>query len=99
MKKYFIIDHSTKKIECITILWWVLVLLFIHLTSRLASTFSCTLYHAFTLSKYKRLKFYKLKLSSDSSWAHDLLLFLPIASFNFEDTITNMAYQNNHNKN
>jgi hypothetical protein len=49
MKKHLIIYHSTKKVECITILWWVLVLLFVHLTSRLTSTFSCTLYHAFTL--------------------------------------------------
>jgi hypothetical protein len=48
MKKYLVIYHSTKKIECITILWWVLVLLFVHLTSRLASTFRCTLYCAFT---------------------------------------------------
>ncbi len=48
MKKYLIIYHSTKKIECITILWWVLVLLFVHLTSRLISTFSCTLYCDFT---------------------------------------------------
>ena len=51
MKKYLVIYHSTKKIECTTILWWVnLVLLFVHLTSRLASTFSSTLYHAFTPS-------------------------------------------------
>jgi hypothetical protein len=48
MKKYFVIYHSTQNIECITIFWWVLVSLFVHLTSRLASTFSCTLYCAFT---------------------------------------------------
>jgi hypothetical protein len=48
MKKYLVIYHSTKKIECITILWWVLVLLFVHLTSRLISIFSCTFYHDFT---------------------------------------------------
>ncbi len=48
MKKYLVIYHSTKKIECITILWWVLVLLFVHLTSRLINTFSCILYHDFT---------------------------------------------------
>jgi hypothetical protein len=48
MKNYLLNHHSTKKIECITILWWVLVLLFVHLTSRLTSIFSCTLYHAFT---------------------------------------------------
>jgi hypothetical protein len=49
MKKYLVIYHSTKKIECLTILWWVLVLFFVHLTSRLASNFNCTFYHAFTL--------------------------------------------------
>jgi hypothetical protein len=48
MKKYLVIYHSTKNIEHITILWSVLVMLFIHLTSRLASTFSYTLYHVFT---------------------------------------------------
>jgi hypothetical protein len=48
MKKYVVIYHSTKKIECITILWWDLILLFVQLTSKLTSTFSCTLYHAFT---------------------------------------------------
>ncbi len=48
MKKYLVIYDSIKKIECLTILWWVLVLLFVHLTSRLASTFSCTFYRAFT---------------------------------------------------
>ncbi len=29
-------------------MWWVLVLLFVHLTCRLVSTFSCTLYHDIT---------------------------------------------------
>jgi hypothetical protein len=48
MKKILAIYHSTKKIKCITILWWVLVLFFVHLINRLASTFSCTLYRAFT---------------------------------------------------
>ncbi len=48
MKKYLIIYHSIKKIECITILQWILVLLFVHLTSRLTSTFSYTLYSTFT---------------------------------------------------
>ncbi len=48
MKKYLVIYHSTKKIECITILGWVLVLLFVHLTSKLASIFNYTLYRAFT---------------------------------------------------
>jgi hypothetical protein len=48
MKKYLMIYHSIKKIKCITILWWVLVVFSVHLTSRLASTFSCTLYRAFT---------------------------------------------------
>ncbi len=48
MKNYFVNCHSTEKIECITILWGVLVLLFVHLTNRLTSIFSCTLYHAFT---------------------------------------------------
>jgi len=38
MKKYFVIYHPSKEIECVIILWWVLVLLFVHLTSRLAST-------------------------------------------------------------
>ncbi len=47
-EKYLVIYHSTKKIECITILWWVLVIISAHLTSRLTSNFSCTLYHAFT---------------------------------------------------
>jgi hypothetical protein len=47
MKKYLVIYHSIKKIKCITILWWVLVLLFVHLTSSLVSIFSCTIYHAF----------------------------------------------------
>jgi hypothetical protein len=62
MKKYCVIYHSTKKIECITILWWVLVLLFVHLTSRLASTFSCTLYHAFTHQQL--LKFFSVQLET-----------------------------------
>jgi hypothetical protein len=31
-----------------TNLWWVLVLLFVHLTSKLVSIFGCTFYHAFT---------------------------------------------------
>jgi hypothetical protein len=48
MKKFCVIYHSIKNIECITILWWVLVLFFVHLTSRLTSTFSCTLYYVFT---------------------------------------------------
>jgi hypothetical protein len=39
MKKYLVIYHSTQKIECIKILWWVLVLLFVHFTSRLAKYF------------------------------------------------------------
>jgi hypothetical protein len=51
MKKYFVIYHVIKKIEYITIFWWVLVLLFVHLISRLTSTFSCTLYRAFTQEK------------------------------------------------
>jgi hypothetical protein len=51
MKKYFVIYHSTKNIECNNNFWWALVLLFIHLTSRLASIFSCTLYCAFTQEK------------------------------------------------
>jgi cellulose synthase/poly-beta-1,6-N-acetylglucosamine synthase-like glycosyltransferase len=55
MKKYFVIYQSTKKIECITILWCVLVLLFVHLTSRLANTFSCTLYHVFTPKDLKEI--------------------------------------------
>jgi predicted membrane protein len=54
MKKYFVIYHSTKKIECITILWWVLVLLFVHLTSKLANIFSCTFYHAFAQKASKK---------------------------------------------
>jgi hypothetical protein len=41
MKKYLVVYHSSKNIECNIILWWVLVLLFVHLTSKLASTFSC----------------------------------------------------------
>jgi hypothetical protein len=48
MKKYLVIYHSTKKIECIIILWWVLVLFFVHLTSKLVSILNYTLYHAFT---------------------------------------------------
>jgi hypothetical protein len=48
MKNYLVIYCSTKKIECITILWWVLVLLFVHFTSRLTNTFNCIIYHAFT---------------------------------------------------
>ncbi len=48
MKKYLVIYHSTKKIDCTTILSCVLFLLFVHLTSRLAMTFSCTLYPTFT---------------------------------------------------
>jgi hypothetical protein len=47
MKKYIVIYHSIKKIECIIILWWVLVLFFVHLTSKLASIFSYTFYCAF----------------------------------------------------
>jgi len=53
MKKYLVIHYLPKKIKCITILWWVLILLFVHLTSRLASTFSCTLYYVFTLPSCK----------------------------------------------
>ncbi len=49
MKKYLVIYYSTKTIECITILWCIFVLLFVHLTSKLVSTFSCTLYCVFTL--------------------------------------------------
>ncbi len=48
MNNYLVIYHSIKKIECITILWWVLVVLFVHLTSRLISIFSCRHYYAFT---------------------------------------------------
>jgi len=46
MKKYLVIYHSIKKFKCITILRWVLVLLFLHLTSK--NTFSYTLCHVFT---------------------------------------------------
>ncbi len=53
MRKYFVIHYLPKKTECITILWWVLILLFVHLTSRLASTFSCTFYCVFTLPSCK----------------------------------------------
>jgi hypothetical protein len=52
MKKYLVVYNSTKKIECITILWWVLVQFFVQLTSRLACIFSYTLYHVFTLHHY-----------------------------------------------
>jgi hypothetical protein len=60
-EKYLIVYRSTKKIECITILWWVLVLLFVHLTSRLISIFNCTLspYHFIfqpIFSPYKKLE-------------------------------------------
>jgi hypothetical protein len=37
MKKYFVIYHSTKKLN-ITIFWLILTLLFVRLTSRLVST-------------------------------------------------------------
>jgi hypothetical protein len=47
-EKNLVIYYSTKNIEGITILWCVLILLFVHLISRLASTFSCTIYYAFT---------------------------------------------------
>jgi hypothetical protein len=56
MKKYLVIYYSTKKIECIIILWWVLVLLFVHLTSRPTNIFNCTLYHAFTLNAYPNVE-------------------------------------------
>ncbi len=49
MKKYIVIYHSIKNIKCITILWYVLVVLFVHSTNKLATIFSCTLYRAFTL--------------------------------------------------
>jgi len=55
MNKYLVIYLSTKKIECIIMFWWVLVLLFVHLTNRLASTFNCTLYHAFTHPNFSYL--------------------------------------------
>jgi hypothetical protein len=44
--------HLNKKIECIIILWWVLILLFINLTSTLPRTLNCTLYHAFTFERF-----------------------------------------------
>jgi hypothetical protein len=48
-EKVLVIYYLTKTIECITILWWLVVLLFVHLISKLVSTFSCTLYCVFTL--------------------------------------------------
>jgi len=48
MKWYLVIYHSTKKIECITILGWISVLFIVHLTSKLVSTFSCTFNCDFT---------------------------------------------------
>ncbi len=35
VKKYLVLHHLIKKFKCIIILWWVLVVFFVNLTSRL----------------------------------------------------------------
>jgi hypothetical protein len=74
MIKYFVIYHSSKKIECVIILRWVLVLLFVHLTSRLASIFNYRFYHAFTQKHYWEYAFIDL----DAIYNHILDGLLPM---------------------
>jgi hypothetical protein len=86
MKKYVFFYNFKKKIECIIILWWVLVLLFVSLISRLPKTLNCTLYHTFTqvCLKHEILKQFAIKkLNEGNKQDGDLIPWM--ALWQFED--------------
>ncbi len=63
-------------------MWWVFILLFVHLTNKLASIFNCTFYHAFTLSlcnisKHSFCQVFVLQHKIQNKWASWFLLWYP----------------------